>query len=109
MLWPHEHDDEVVFGHANRALDQIKGTQTKKPTTEEMLQARYLLRASRSGRMESWKVAQSICTAALTWRDLALWKEAVEVCRGDRRVSILGLGGLRDAVINLGLSNVKEV
>jgi len=74
-----------------------------------MRQFKYFLRAVRGRRLNKSLVARSLCGAACTWKNLELWKQAMLACQGESAISVLGVSGLEDGVINFGFSNVKVV
>jgi len=89
VIWPEEHYDEVITGDPLDALDNLRATDSQEPDSFERDQADYFLRAIRGGRLDRSAVANTVCTAACTWRDLRLWKRAVLDSGADSKAFML--------------------
>lgn len=99
----------MITGNATESLGNLQSTESQVPSRSELDQADYFLRAIRGGRLDRSVVANAVCTAACTWRNLELWKRAVSVCGADSKAFVLETRRLEEAILTFGFSNVKPM
>ncbi|GBE89811.1 hypothetical protein SCP_1701360 [Sparassis crispa] len=107
VIWPHWANNDILYdGDLTDACDILHGTDSRKPTREETELTDYVLR---NATMDKGAVTESVCHAAVVWRDVSIWVRAVKACDAESSISALGDENVFHAVLTFGLDEIKSI
>lgn len=75
------------------AMGQIEQTTSAKATPLEKRLVRYLFTCAQDRSLHSSTVASLICNAAISWKNVNLWRKGVEVSSGDYNTTLIDVPG----------------
>ncbi|KAH9849223.1 hypothetical protein C2E23DRAFT_888412 [Lenzites betulinus] len=107
VMWPAWAHLDIISGSEGiaYACQKLRESNSPLPTTEETELTEVIL--IRAGVEHSASVVNSVCLAAIRWKDLTLWFRAVKACDAERSVRTIGEEHLFLAIYSFGFSDVK--
>lgn len=107
VMWPSWAHFDIMHGSEGftYACQKIRESKTLQPTPEETEMTEIIL--VRANSTTCGAVVDSVCRAALRWKDLSLWFRAVKACDAERSIVALGENHVYLAVAAFGFSEVK--
>lgn len=105
IMWPSWAHFDVVHGSEgfSYACKAIRQSTSQKPTAEETELTEIIL--ARATASQSVEVVQSVCHAAIRWKDVSLWSRAVKVCEADRSIGTLNEDHVYQAISAFGFAS----
>ena len=104
MIWP-KYADCVVTGKVDSTCDDLLGTGPV-PSEEERLQVEFLL-SNTTSTGDTGRVALATSHAAVCWKDLSLWRQAIDVCSKALGAFTLDVKSIHAAVREFGFEAIK--
>ncbi|KAL1951365.1 hypothetical protein VTO73DRAFT_514 [Trametes versicolor] len=107
VMWPAWAHFDLIHGSEGftYACQRIRDSKSSQPTTEETELTEIIL--VRANATKSGAIVESVCRAALRWKDLSLWFRAIKACDAERSISALGEKHIYLAVDAFGFAEVK--
>ncbi|RPD82293.1 hypothetical protein L226DRAFT_497438 [Lentinus tigrinus ALCF2SS1-7] len=108
VIWPRWANFDIIHGvnGLSYACEKLRTSTTLQATSDESELANLVL--TRASASHCTAIVSSLCRVALTWKDLSLWKQAVDHCDATR--SIAAFGGdrhIRRAVATFGFQEIR--
>lgn len=106
-MWPSWAHFDVVHGSEgfSYACETVQHSTSPKPTGEETELTEIIL--ARASTSQSTAVVNSVCCAAIRWKDLSLWLRAVKACDAERSINALEEEHIYRAVTAFGFAKMK--
>lgn len=107
-IWPQIFNGTIENGESfsEWVMEQIEQTTSAKSTPLEDRLIEYLLASADDKSLLPSTVASIVCNAAITWKDLALWRRGLESSGGDYNTTLCDLAG---ALRAFGFDSVRAV
>lgn len=109
VIWPNYSNFTIQYGEGNvdRACLTLSNVSHEVPSRDDVALADFILGLAAKAPA---KAAQSTCHVACLWRDLALWKRAIDTCSplGKGLVVLDKNEAAFNAISRLGFEDVKS-
>lgn len=109
VIWPN-FANCVVASNLDDVCDELRdeADEFDKATPEQRATIEFLLARSVDSSEDAVTVADSVCNASCHWRDLELWKRAVEKCSRAAGVATLDADSIYTAIKAFGFEAVTS-